>query len=260
MGLREARSDLSIRGSMYPRATRRRSRSNATASPERNFRRVRRRSSAAERTRSPVVSGPKVRRRIGPVGVGSPCAERSSGHSLSNEYTRDRMRTSAARAVALGGLLLVMAACDPLFEAEADKMGIALGGDGTPIILVTPCEDEFVESVGLINPASVIDDDGTVTEEDYWEVEIDRPRPGVAVSVATDDTPPAGMSLTVRLRIELGPSQDLMAVYSGTRGDDRRFGSAKEFRIEDLEPGMVMTDSDSVTMEEYEEVAHGACA
>jgi hypothetical protein len=108
--------------------------------------------------------------------------------------------------VALIPMSLSAASCDPLFEAQAKRMGVTVDEDGVPVIVAVPCPDERVVTMELLDGESVLA--GTPTA--YWRVRSDRAVVGKTYMLPINNQPPAGFDL-VRLEGELPEGVALLA-------------------------------------------------
>jgi hypothetical protein len=169
------------------------------------------------------------------------------------------MLTARARRLVVLALIpisLSAASCDPLFEAQAKRMGVTVDEDGVPVIVAVPCPDERVVTMELLDGESVL----AGTPIAYWRVRSDRAVVGKTYVVPIDNQPPAAFDLVDRLEGELPEGVALLAnVRTLTNGGDRA-GAAREFRIEDLRVGEVWVRGHRlVSFDEFMTSARDAC-
>jgi hypothetical protein len=169
------------------------------------------------------------------------------------------MLRARARKLVVVGLIpmsLSAASCDPLFKAQAERMGVTVNEDGVPVIVAVPCPDERVVTMGLLDPESVVE--GTPTT--YWRVRSDQTVDGKTYMLPIDNQPPAAFDLVVRLAGDLPASIPLLADVGTVTNEGDRAGAAREFRIEDLQVGEVLARGGQlVSFDEFMTSARDAC-
>jgi hypothetical protein len=153
---------------------------------------------------------------------------------------------------ALIPMSLSAASCDPLFKAQAERMGVTINRDGVPVIVAVPCPDERVVTMELLDGESVLA--GTPTA--YWRVRSDRAVVGKTYVVPIDNQPPSGCSCgrrPARKHPSGGQRQTLTNV-----GDPS--GAGREFRIGDLRVGEVLARGGQfVSLDEFMMSAWDVC-
>ena len=175
--------------------------------------------------------------------------------------TRSRMvpvLTARARrfvVVALIPISLSAASCDPLFKAQAERMGVTVNEDGVPIIVAVPCPNERVAVMGLLDPESVLE--GPLTT--YWRVRSDQAVVGKTYRLPIDNHPPAAFDLVVRLAGDLPTDIPLLADVGTLSNEGDRAGAAREFRIEELRVGEILARGGLVSFDEFMTSARDAC-
>jgi hypothetical protein len=114
---------------------------------------------------------------------------RARSRSPRRASPRTQMLTARARrlvVVALIPISLSAASCDPLFEAQAKRMGVTVSEDGVPVIVAVPCPDERVVTMELLDPESVVEGRPTT----YWRVRSDQAVVGKTYMLPIDNQPP----------------------------------------------------------------------
>lgn len=169
------------------------------------------------------------------------------------------MLTARARRLVVAALIpitLSVASCDPLFKAQAERMGVTLNEDGVPVIVAVPCPNERVTIVELLDAESVVEE-APLT---YWSVRSDQAVVGKSYMVPINNQPPAPFDLVVRLAGDLPAGIALLAdVRTVTTAVDH-MGAAREFRIEDLRVGEVLARGHQlVSFDEFMTSARDAC-
>ncbi len=169
------------------------------------------------------------------------------------------MLTARARRLVVLALIpmsLSAASCDPLFEAQAQRMGVTVNEDGVPVIIAVPCPDERVVTMELLDPESVVE--GTPTT--YWRVRSDQAVVGKTYMVPINNQPPAGFDLVVRLVGDLPTFVPLLASVGTLTDEGDHMGAAREFRIGDLRMGEVWVRGHRlVSFDEFMTSARDAC-
>ena len=148
------------------------------------------------------------------------------------------MLTARARRLVVAALIpisLSAASCDPLFKAQAERMGVTVNEDGVPVIVAVPCPDERVVTMELLDGESVLA--GTPTA--YWRVRSDQAVQGKTYLLPINNQPPAGFDLVVRLVGDLPAATALLANVKTLTNEGDPSGAAREFRIVDLRVGEV---------------------
>jgi len=169
------------------------------------------------------------------------------------------MLNARARELVVVGLIpisLSAASCDPLFKAQAERMGVTVNEDGVPVIVAVPCPNERVTTMGLLDPESVVE--GTPTT--YWRVRSDQADVGKTYMLPINNQPPAGFDLVVRLAGDLPTDIPLLADVRTLSNEGDPSGAAREFRIEDLRVGQVLVRGHRlVGFDEFMTSARDAC-
>jgi hypothetical protein len=169
------------------------------------------------------------------------------------------MLTARARRLVVAALIpmsLAAVSCDPLFQAESERMGVTVNEDGVPVIVAVPCPNERVAAMELLDAESVVE--GTPTT--YWSVRSDQSVQGKAYMLPINNQPPAAFDLVVRLEGDLPESVALLADVRTLTSEGDRSGAAREFRIEDLRVGEVRAlAGELVSFDEFMASARDAC-
>jgi hypothetical protein len=170
-----------------------------------------------------------------------------------------QMLTARTRWLVVGALIpmsLSAVSCEPLFKAQAERMGVTANEDGVPVIVAVPCPDERVVTMELLDPESVVV--GTPTT--YWRVRSDQAVDGKTYMLPINNQPPADFDLVVRLA-ETPPATIALLANVRTLTSERvQSGGAREFRIEDLRVGEVMARGGQlVSFDEFMTSARDAC-
>ena len=169
------------------------------------------------------------------------------------------MLTARARrlvVVALIPISLSAASCDPLFKAQAERMGVTANEDGVPVILAVPCPNERVTAMGSLDPESVVEG----TARTYWSVRSDQAVQGKTYRLPINNQPPAAFDLVVRLAGDLPADVPLVANVRTLSNEGDPSGAAREFRIEDLRVGDVLARGHQlVSLDEFMTSARDAC-
>jgi hypothetical protein len=162
--------------------------------------------------------------------------------------------------VAVIGILALAAStsCDPLFKEHAERMGLTVSADGVPEIVSVLCPGERLEKVSLEDPASLTGEGEVMTV--WWQVRASDRSDGRVRIVPVSDPPPAGYDLEVPLSIELDGETSYLAVVAIRTDDGSPTGASREFRVDDLQQGDVLTRGGStVTLDEFVEDASASC-
>ena len=169
------------------------------------------------------------------------------------------MLTARARRSVVSALIpmsLAAVSCDPLFQAQSERMGVTVNEDGVPVIVAVPCPNERVAAMELLDPESVVE--GTPTT--YWSVRSDQAVVGKAYMLPINNQPPAGFDLVVRLAGDLPADIPLLADVRTLSNEGDPSGAAREFRIEDLRVGEVLAlGGELVSLDEFMTSARDAC-
>jgi hypothetical protein len=169
------------------------------------------------------------------------------------------MLTARARrlvVVALIPMSLSAASCDPLFKAQAERMGVTADQEGVPVIVAVPCPNERVVTMELLDGESVLE--GTPIA--YWRVRSDQAVVGKTYMVPINNQPPAAFDLVVRLAEDLPADIPLAANVKTLTNEGDPMGAAREFRIEDLRAGEVLARGGQlVSIGEFMTSARDAC-
>ena len=146
--------------------------------------------------------------------------------------------------------------CDPLFKAQAERMGVTVNEDGVPVIVAVPCPDERVVTMELLDGESVLA--GTPTA--YWRVRSDRAVVGKTYVVPINNQPPAAFDLVVRLAGDPPANIPLAASVKTLTNEGDPSGAGREFRIGDLQVGEVLARGGQlVSFDEFMTSAREAC-
>jgi hypothetical protein len=157
---------------------------------------------------------------------------------------------------ALIPISLSAASCDPLFKAQAERMGVTVNEDGVPVIVAVPCPDERVVVMELLDPESVVEG----TRSTYWRVRSDQAVVGKTYMLPINNQPPAAFELVVRLAGDLPEDVALLAEVGTLSNAGDPAGAAREFRIEDLQVGEVLAAGGQlVSFDEFITSARDAC-
>ena len=156
---------------------------------------------------------------------------------------------------ALIPISLSAASCDPLFKAQAERMGVTANEDGVPVIVAVPCPNERVAVMELLDPESVVEG----TRSTYWRVRSDQAVEGKTYMLSINNQPPAAFELVVRLAGDLPADVPLLASVGTLSNEGDSGGSAREFRIEDLRVGEILARGGLVSLDEFITSARDAC-
>jgi len=169
------------------------------------------------------------------------------------------MLTARARRSVVSALIpmsFAAVSCDPLFQAQSERMGVTVNEDGVPVIVAVPCPNERVAAMELLDPESVVE--GTPTT--YWSVRSDQAVQGKTYMLPINNQPPAGFDLVVRLAGDLPADIPLLADVRTLSNEGDPSGAAREFRIEDLRVGEVLDlGHQLVSLDEFMTSARDAC-
>jgi hypothetical protein len=169
------------------------------------------------------------------------------------------MLTARARRSVVSALIpmsLAAVSCDPLFKAQAERMGVTVNEDGVPVIVAVPCPNERVAAMELLDPESVLE--GTPTT--YWSVRSDQAVDGKTYRLPINNQPPAAFDLVVRLAGDLPADIPLVVDVRTLSNEGDPSGAAREFRIEDLRVGEVLARGHQlVSLDEFMTSARDAC-
>jgi hypothetical protein len=129
------------------------------------------------------------------------------------------MLKGPARKLVVAALIpisLSAASCDPLFQAQAERMGVTVNEDGVPVIVAVPCPDERVVTMELLDAESVVEG----IPSTYWRVRSDQAVVGKTYLLPINNQPPAAFDLVVRLVGDLPADIALLGRrQSPTNGD-----------------------------------------
>jgi hypothetical protein len=162
--------------------------------------------------------------------------------------------------VALIGVLALAAStsCDLLFKENADRMGVTLSTDGVPEIVSVLCPGEQLEKLSLEDPASVTEEGEVMTV--WWQVRASDRSGGRVHTVRVSDPPPAGYDLEVPLSIEFNGETSYLAAVDIRTDEGAPTGASREFRMDDLQQGNVLTRGGTrVAFDEFVEAASASC-
>jgi hypothetical protein len=169
------------------------------------------------------------------------------------------MLTARARRLAVAALIpmsLSAASCDPLFKAQAERMGVTVNEDGVPVIVAVPCPDERVVTMGLLDAESVVE--GPLTT--YWRVRSDQAVVGKTYMLPIDNQPPESFDLVVPLVGDPPANIALLADVGTVTSEGDRSGASREFRIGDLQMGEVWVQGHRlVSFDEFMTSARESC-
>jgi hypothetical protein len=167
--------------------------------------------------------------------------------------------TARARRLVVAALIpisLSAASCEPLFKAQAERMGVTVNEDGVPVIVAVPCPNERVTTMELLHPESVVEG----TPITYWRVRSDQAVVGKTYMVPIHNQPPAAFDLVVRLAGDLPTDIPLLADVRTLSNEGDPSGAAREFRIEDLRVGEVLDwGHQLISFDEFMTSARDAC-
>ena len=169
------------------------------------------------------------------------------------------MLTARARRLVVLALIpisLSAASCDPLFKAQAERMGVTVNEDGVPVIVAVPCPNERVATMELLDAESVLEG----TPITYWRVRSDQAVVGKTYMVPINNQPPAAFDLVVRLEGDLPADIPLGADVRTLTNEGDHMGAAREFQIEELGVGEVLARGGQlVSFDEFMTSARDAC-
>jgi hypothetical protein len=169
------------------------------------------------------------------------------------------MLTARARRLVVAALIpmsLAAVSCDPLFQAESERMGVTVNEDGVPVIVAVPCPNERVSTMELLDAESVLEGSPTT----YWRVRSDQAVDGKTYMLPIDNQPPAAFDLVVRLAENPPAAIPLLADVRTLSNEGDRSGAAREFRIEDLRVGEVRAlAGELVSFDEFMASARDGC-
>jgi hypothetical protein len=158
--------------------------------------------------------------------------------------------------IALIPISLSAASCDPLFKAQAERMGVTVNEDGVPVIVAVPCPNERVAVMELLDPESVVEG----TPSTYWRVRSDQAVEGKTYMLPINNQPPAAFELVVRLAGDLPAYVPLLASVGILSNTGDPSGASREFRIGDLRVGEVWVRGHRlVGFDEFMMSARDAC-
>jgi hypothetical protein len=158
--------------------------------------------------------------------------------------------------VALIPISISTASCDPLFKAQAERLGVTIDEDGVPVIVAVPCPNERVTTMGLLDPESVVEG----APMTYWRVRSDQTVDGKTYMLPIDNQPPAVFDLVVRLAGDLPTYIPLLADVGTLTDEGDHMGAAREFGMGDLRMGEVWVQGHRlVSFDEFMTSARDAC-
>lgn len=122
----------------------------------------------------------------------------------------------------------------------------------------SPClvRTKALTAMGLLDPESVIE--GTPTT--YWSVRSDQAVVGKTYMLPINNQPRAAFDLVVRLADDLPADVPLLADVRTLSNEGDPSGAAREFRMEDLRVGEVLTRGHQlVSLDEFITSARDMC-
>ena len=155
-------------------------------------------------------------------------------------------------------LASALSACDPLNKAGEERVGVSIDEQGTLLIIAAPCPEESVASMGLIDPESLTKD-GPYNPVYWWRLRVDDAIDGAFLEMPVSNTSPAGTELVVPLEVHFSADQRILASVDTVSEQDKGGGS-REFSIDELQPGLILSRGDELlSMEEFQSAASGSC-
>jgi hypothetical protein len=148
-------------------------------------------------------------------------------------------------------------ACDPLFKPEQERLGVSINTRGEIVIVGWICPGDRLVSAALVDPSSV-SEDGSGTERTYWRV---RPTDDITSGLFTipvSAAPPDGFELATSPQ-DWNSDSSILATIGVESSAGNPQGAAKEFLVSELQVGKVLARSDSLSPEQFQEVASSSC-